>query len=106
MPAVEARAAGKLNIAPRWGGQLDLIDDTNGLLIDGKEVQANPKSMYWESKSKAIWFKPSIDDAVEKLRYSYQHYEEINKNVESQREMVYETFSWDNVVKQFLSYCS
>lgn len=103
-PALEARAAGKLSIAPGWGGQLDLLDTTNSLLVEGKETRADPKSMYWESKN-AIWFQPSIGDAIEKLRYAYQNYEKLNQNIDKQRADVYDKYDWKVIASQFVSLC-
>lgn len=105
MPASESLAAGKMNIAPAFGGQLDFLNDTNSLFIKGDIVRANPKSMYWESKPNATWYKPSIDDAVDKLRYAYNNFESINKEVEKQRPMIFEKYNWGTVTKQFLELC-
>lgn len=104
-PALEARATGKLSIAPGWGGQLDLLDTTNSLLVEGKETRADPRSMYWENKNNAIWFQPSIDDAVEKLRYAYQNYERLNQNIDKQRADVYNKYDWKVIASQFMSLC-
>lgn len=104
-PALEARAAGKLSIAPKWGGQMDLLDNTNALLVEGKETRADPRSMYWESKSNSIWFQPSIDDAVEKLRYAYHNYEKLNEAIDKQRLDVYAIYDWKNIASQFMSLC-
>jgi glycosyltransferase involved in cell wall biosynthesis len=103
-PALEARASGKLSIAPGWGGQLDLLNDSNALLIGGKEERADPRSIYWESKP-SIWFQPSIDDAVEKLRYAYQNYEKLNSAIDKQRNDVYATYDWKVIAQQFMSLC-
>ena len=104
-PALESIAAGKLVIAPNSGGQIDFLNSSNALLVNGKETRANPKSMYWESKPNAIWFEPSIDDAVNKLKYAYNNFSEINKEVEKQKEDVLDRYSWNNITKQFLSLC-
>jgi glycosyltransferase involved in cell wall biosynthesis len=104
--ALESIAAGKLAIAPNYGGQLDFLNADNSLLIDGKEEQANPKSMYWEQKSSALWFKPSIDDAVDKLRYAYNNFETMNAVIEKDREKVYQKFDWSNISKQYLDLCT
>ena len=101
---LEAMAAGKLSIAPNWGGQLDFLNSSNALLIDGKEERADPRSMYWESKP-SIWFRPSIDDAAEKLRYAYQNYEKLNADIDKQRSDVYATYDWKVIASQFMSPC-
>jgi len=102
-PLIEGISAGKLGLCPNWGGQLDFLNNSNALLISGKEERADPKSMYWESSPRAIWFKPSIDDAVSKLRYAYENYEALNAKVEKQREDVYAKYDWQVIANQFIS---
>jgi len=105
MPGTEALAAGKLNIAPNYGGQLDFLTEENSYLISGNTTRADPKSMYWESKNNAIWFEPSIDDAVEKLHLAHKNHKEINNKLESQREEVYKRHDWKTITKEMLNYC-
>jgi glycosyltransferase involved in cell wall biosynthesis len=102
-PALEAISAGKLVIAPNKGGQVDFLNDSNSLLVDCKEGRVDPKAMYWEARPGAMWYRPSIDDAVDKLRYAYHNYETLNKKVEAQREQVLETYNWTTITKQFLA---
>ncbi len=104
-PGLEAIASGKLAIAPNWGGQLDFLNDSNALLISGKEARANPKSMYWESKPNAVWFEPSTDDAAEKLKFAHENYQKLNESIDKQRSDVYTKYGWDTVVSQFLNLC-
>lgn len=102
MPGLEALAAGKLVIAPNWGGQVDFLDSTNSLLIEGKEGRADPRSMYWESKNNAIWFEPSVNDAVAKLQFSYNNFEKMNTEIEKNKLVIHEKYDWKNIAKQFL----
>jgi glycosyltransferase involved in cell wall biosynthesis len=104
-PGLEGLAAGKLSIAPGWGGQLDFLNKTNSLLVEGKEVRADPKSMYWESKNNAIWFQPSIEDAANKLQHAYHNYEQLNYEVEKQKPIILSNYSWHSIVSQFLQLC-
>ena len=105
MPALEGLAAGKINIAPNWGGQVDFLNNENALLIDGKGERADPNSMYWERKHNAIWFKPSIDDAVDKLRFAYANYEELNTELTNNIPNIREQYSWDAITKRILNLC-
>jgi glycosyltransferase involved in cell wall biosynthesis len=104
-PGLEGLAAGKLSIAPAYGGQLDFLNNDNSYLISGSVVRANPRSMYWEEKSNAVWFDPSVDDAAEKLKLSYKNYTNLNQKLELQRPEIYEKYSWTSVAQQFLSLC-
>ena len=103
VPGLESIASGKLVIAPNWGGQVDFLNDSNSLLVSGKEVRANPRSMYWESKNNAIWFEPDIDDAVDKLKYAYQNFNALNAKVELQRNDIYNKYNWDSITEQLLN---
>lgn len=104
-PALEGLASGKINISPNYGGQLDFLNDSNSLLVSGKEVRANPKSMYWASNNNAIWFEPSTDDAAEKLKFAYENYEKLNGDIDKQRSDVYVKYGWKNISSQFLNLC-
>lgn len=104
-PGLEAIAAGKLVIAPNWGGQLDFLNESNALLVNGKEVRANPKSMYWESKINAIWFESSTDDAADKLRYAYNNFDLLNNKIEKQKINIHQKYDWKNITKEYLSLC-
>jgi glycosyltransferase involved in cell wall biosynthesis len=105
LPALESLAAGKINIAPAYGGQLDFLTNDNSLLITGKEVRADPNSMYWQRNGKALWFQPDIDDAVDKLRYAYDNFETLNQTRALDIPMIKEKYSWDNITKQIMDLC-
>ena len=105
MPSLEAISCGKLVIASNYGAQLDFLDDSNALLIDGKEGRADPNSMYWEQKNNAVWFIPSIDDGIEKLRFAYNNFESMNERIAKNRVDVYKTYSWNTIAAQFLELC-
>lgn len=102
-PGLESIASGKLVIAPNWGGQTDFLNESNALLISGKETRANPKSMYWESKPNAIWFEPDVNDAVDKLKYSYDNFENINSKIDVNK--IHKEYSWNTVTDKIISIC-
>jgi len=99
-PGLEAAASKKITIAPNYGGQLDFLNLNNSLLISGTEERADPKSMYWEQKNNAVWFRPDIDDAVDKLRHAYENFEDFNSNIDNKS--IIENYKWDNIVQQML----
>lgn len=104
-PGLESIASGKLAIAPNWGGQLDFLNNSNSLLIDGKESRANPKSMYWSSSPNAIWFEPSIEDAVDKLKYAYSNYETLNKSIDDNKTSIYNEYNWGTISNKIIDLC-
>jgi glycosyltransferase involved in cell wall biosynthesis len=105
LPALEALAAGKINICPNFGGQLDFLNANNALLVDGKETRSNPKSMYWESKNNAVWFEPSTDDAAEKLQHAHKNYQTLNATLDKQKIDVYDAYDWEKIASQFTELC-
>lgn len=105
-PGLEALAAGKLNVAPNYGGQLDYLNENNSLLISGKIERANPSSMYWTPKNNAEWFVPSIDDAIDKLRYAYNNYELKNKILQENSQNIIKEYSWDNITNKIIGLCN
>jgi glycosyltransferase involved in cell wall biosynthesis len=107
---LEAAASGIISIAPNHGGQLDVATKANSLLIDGKETYADPKAVYFYQpgtipKSRAIWFEPSIDDAVDKLRYAYANFEALNAKAASEAPKVREQYDWNNIAKRITNLC-
>ena len=104
-PGLEGLAAGKLSIAPDHGGHMDFLNSNNALLVKSVPERTNPKSMYWEPKPNAMWYKPDIDDAVDKLRYAYQNYQRLNQIVESQREYIYQTYNWTTITSRMMKLC-
>jgi len=96
LPAIEALSANKVVIAPRYGGQLDFLNDENSILVDGKVARADPKAMYWSSSLYASWFKPSVEDAAEKLKYVVDNYNEVHKNIKFPDDEFKKYFSWEH----------
>jgi glycosyltransferase involved in cell wall biosynthesis len=105
-PGLEGIASGKMSIAPNWGGQLDFLNASNALLVEGTETRANVRSMYWAPENYGVWFQPSVNDAVEKLRHAYQNYQQLNQQVDAQRQSVYDRYAWKTVASQFLELCT
>jgi glycosyltransferase involved in cell wall biosynthesis len=103
-PSLESIASGKLVIAPNWGGQLDFLNLNNSIIISGKETRVDPKNMYWEQKNNAIWFEPNIDEAAEKLKFAFSNFEKINSQIEKDREIILDNYSWYNIAQKLLEF--
>ena len=100
MPGLEVFAAAKINVAPRYGGQLDFLNDDNSILIDGKITRATPQEQYWSSDPRNTHFEADIKDAADKLRYTYEHLEELNNKFIPTYNL--DKYSWNNVVNQII----
>lgn len=101
MPGLEAIAAGKLVVAPRYGGQLDYCRDDNSLLVEGKVGRAPRAAQYWEDNSKNYWFEPDLDDAASKLKQSYQQYDSLLDRFHPRQEA--EKYQWKSIAKSILA---
>lgn len=105
-PGLESIAAGKLAIAPDFGGHTDFLKNNyNSLLIEGKPERAHPKSVYWEPNPNALWYRPNMDKAVELLQYSYDNFDNMNSEIEKQRQSIYDEYDWSVIASQFIDLC-
>ena len=102
IPSLEGMAAGNIVIAPNWGGQIDFLNENNSLLISGKEIPAPPKALYWEPKINTKYFNPSIDDAVDKLRFAVENIDTLKNKFNTINQEVIKNCTWDKVTKKFL----
>jgi len=105
IPALEALATNKIVLVGAVGGQVDFCNENNSLLINGKNIRANPKMMYWESKSNATVFEPDINHAVEQLQFAFKNEIQLLNKFSNYFSEIRETYTWDNSVKKILSYC-
>lgn len=102
MCALEANALGLINIAPRYGGFLDFLNDDNSMLIDGKEFFVPANYLYWQSKLGTKAFKPNIDDGVVKLRFAVSHKDELLKKYKANIEITEKNYNWLTITNKIL----
>jgi O-antigen biosynthesis alpha-1,2-mannosyltransferase len=103
LPGLEGFAAGKLVIAPRYGGQLDYMNDDNSLLIDGKVVRADRNAQYWTASPYAAYFEPSTNHAATILRHAVDNYDSLLAKFRPNMQAKVRGLSWHNVAKQIES---
>jgi glycosyltransferase involved in cell wall biosynthesis len=101
MCALEANALGLINIAPRYGGFLDFLNDDNSILIDGKEFLVPGNYLYWQSKGTKA-FKPDLDDGVVKLKYAVSNKNELLKKYKANIEETEKNYNWMTITKRIL----
>lgn len=105
MPGLEGFAANKVVVAPRYGGQLDYMNDENSLLIDGKEIRADNRMQYWEPSPYAKVFDPSVDQAALKLKDLISNYEDYLQKFSPKMQEMVQKFSWTNAAQQIIDLC-
>lgn len=102
MPGLEAFAANKVVIGPRYGGQLDYMNDDNSVLIDGKLIRADNRMQYWEPSPYAAVFNPDVNQAAEKLRDVANNYDDYLKKFSPKMQEILPNYSWTKVAEQFI----
>jgi len=102
LPGIEGMAAGKLVIAPNYGGQLDFMSENNSLLIPGKIICSPKKMQYWTTSPFAAMFDPDVVEASKLLRRAYKEYSELLNRFAKPMQDVVAMYSWDNVAGKIL----
>lgn len=105
MPGLEGFAANKIVVAPRYGGQLDYMNDDNSILIDGRIIRADEKMQYWEPSSYAECFDPDQNQAATKLKDLIANYDDYLKKFSPSMQETVHRLSWDNAAKQIIGLC-
>lgn len=105
LPGLEGLACNKIIISPRYGGQLDYLNDSNSLLVDGKVTRAPSSAHYWSSSIYSGWFNPFIEDAVMKLKLAVSNYDELQKKFTQNSLNIIDDYTWDKVAEEILLLC-
>jgi glycosyltransferase involved in cell wall biosynthesis len=105
MPGLEGFAANKIVVAPRYGGQLDYMNDNNSILIDGKEIRADIRMQYWEPSSYAKVFDPNVDQCAEKLKDVINNYDDYAKKFVPNMQEILPEFTWNKVATRIVGLC-
>lgn len=105
MVGAESFAANKITIAPSYGGQLDYMNDSNSILIGGKEIRADMKMQYWEASPYAKVFDPDIDECASKLRDVISNYDDYLKKFSPNMQNIISQYTWKNVTERIINLC-
>lgn len=105
MPGLEGFAANKIVVAPRYGGQLDYMNDNNSILIDGKMIRADNRMQYWEASPYAGVFDPDTDQAAAKLKEIITNYDDYLKKFSPRMQELLPNYSWSSVADKIVGLC-
>lgn len=105
MPGLEAFAANKIVVAPRYGGQLDYMNDENSILIDGKMIRADNRMQYWDSSPYAAVFDPDATQCAAKLKDVIANYDDYLKKFSPKMQEILPNYSWTKVAEKLVSMC-
>jgi len=106
MPGLEGFASNKIVVAPRYGGQLDYMNDDNSILIDGKIIRADNRMQYWEPSSYAQVFNPNPEDAAAKLQDLIKNYDDYLKKFSPNMKSILPEFTWNKVAEKIVGLCT
>lgn len=105
MPGLEGFAANKVVVSPRYGGQLDFMNDDNSILIDGKLIRADNRMQYWEPSPYAAVFDPDVNQAAAKLKDLVKNYDDYLKKFSPKMQEILPDYSWTKVAERFVALC-
>lgn len=105
MPGLESFAADLVTIAPRYGGQLDYMNDDNSVLIGGKMIRADNRLQYWEASPYAAVFDPDVNEASVKLKDVVNNYTYYHVKFSPKMKEILPNFTWTKIAEQFMSLC-
>jgi O-antigen biosynthesis alpha-1,2-mannosyltransferase len=105
MVGLESFAANKITISPRYGGQLDYMNDDNSVLIDGKLIRADLKMQYWEPSPYAAVFDPNTDQAAAKLKDVIANYGDYLKKFSPKMQEILPEYTWTKVAERIVGLC-
>jgi glycosyltransferase involved in cell wall biosynthesis len=100
---LEGLVSKKIVICPRWSAQLDFCNDNNSLLINGAEIKANPRMLYWDDSVKATAFKTDITHCAQLLRRAVNEECTLLEKFAPQFESVRSKYTWENVASQIIN---
>jgi glycosyltransferase involved in cell wall biosynthesis len=102
MPSLEGVGANKIVISPRYGGQLDFLNDDNSVLIDGKIVRAPDSVQYWEPSPYASMFEPDVNKAAQALKDVINNYDDYYKKFSPKMIEIANEYTWENAAKKIV----
>lgn len=98
-PYMEAAACGKIVLAPRWGGPVDFLDDSNAFLIDIEGMVPVPADSDREVYIGHCWSEPSVDHLRQLMRYVFDHQAEARQRARKARADMEQKWDWRVMAK-------
>lgn len=105
LPGIQGLAKRMVCIAPRYGGQLDFMNDNNSLLIEGKIAKALAAMQYWNSSPYNGIFESEIDDAANKLKKAVFEFDSLKDKFLPGMKDVISEYTWENASKKLVELC-
>jgi len=99
LPYLESMAMGIPVIATNMGGQTDFVNDSNGWLIEIKQLKHLSERLCKINSAYAnLWFsEPDINDIKKSLRYVYEHKAECVEKGNIAKTFVLSNYDWEKI---------
>ena len=104
-PALEGLACGKIVLVSGAGGQIDYCTDNNSILIQGKNIYADPRMLYWQQKSGTTIFEPDLNHAADKLQFAFKNESELLNKFSSEFSRIRKEYTWGRVANSLIELC-
>lgn len=98
-PYMEAAACEKIVLAPRWGGPVDFLDDSNAFLIDIEGMVPVPTDSDREIYIGHRWSEPSADHLRQLMRSVFAHQTEARQRAHKARADMVQKWDWRVMAK-------
>ena len=103
MPFLESMACGIPVIAPRFGGQLDFLNDTNSLLTSCGTRKAIPQEQYWGVTAGATTGNPDPIDFGSKMRQMFENYDDLSARLKPEMALTVPNYTWELALDKILN---
>jgi glycosyltransferase involved in cell wall biosynthesis len=102
LPCLESMVSGVPSIITDFGGQTDFVNDSNGWLIEVKQLKhLSDRLCKINAAFNNLWFaEPEVKDIRKLLRYVYENREELRQKGENARNQVLQNWTWERVTDQ------
>jgi len=98
MPFLESIACGIPVIAPRFGGQLDFLNDSNAVLTKCGVRKALPQEQYWGTTIGAVTGDPDQKDFSDKMYYMFADHDKIKSSLLPEMIKTAERLTWNSAL--------
>lgn len=99
LPSAEAMACGLPVITTNYGGQVEHVPKDCGLLIEGDMVDVVEDPQYEGVK----WMQPRLDNIRKKMRYAFEHQNEMKKKGIKAKEFILNNFTWKHTAQKAIN---
>jgi glycosyltransferase involved in cell wall biosynthesis len=103
IPYLESIACNLPVIAPRHGGQLDYLNDSNSLLCDTGIRKALPQEQYWGGHPDAIVGNPNEEHYGELMVRLFKEYDQIKHSLLPNMKKTVDCMTWESAAQKIIN---